>query len=176
MFVSCVHIPGLSTNPCPKFSTELSQTLIHEPTGRSTFPTQCFLQDPVSAQHGWKALRLFPVFKAAQGALWHLLSSAITPSWIHAQHTEDVCRVRVFWARLLAQLDSYNEGKSPLGGTYLTIVLRNQGLLTMDGTASSISGCVLMKFRVSSGNSLEVTYFSNDVEPAQQPGLNKTRG
>lgn len=61
-------------------------------------------------------------------------------------------------------------------GTYLTIVLRNQGRLTMEGTASSIRGCVLMKFRVSSGNSLEVTYFSNDVEPAQQPGLNKTRG
>lgn len=59
--------------------------------------------------------------------------------------------------------------------TYLTIVLRNQGRLTMEGTASSISGCVLMKFRVSSGNSLDVTYFSNDVEPAQQPGLYKTR-
>lgn len=55
--------------------------------------------------------------------------------------------------------------------THLTIVLRNHGRLMMDGTASSMSGCVLMKFRVSSGSSLEVAYLSKDDEPAQQPGL-----
>lgn len=54
---------------------------------------------------------------------------------------------------------------------YRTIVLRNQGRLAMDGTASSINGCILMKFRVSSGNSLDTLYFSVDVVPAQQPGL-----
>lgn len=52
-----------------------------------------------------------------------------------------------------------------------TIVLRNQGRLAMDGTASSINGCILMKFRVSSGNSLDTLYFSADGVPAQQPGL-----
>jgi hypothetical protein len=41
----------------------------------------------------------------------------------------------------------------------------------MEGTASSMRGCVLTKFRVSSGNSLEVAYFSKEDEPAQQPGL-----
>lgn len=55
--------------------------------------------------------------------------------------------------------------------THLTIVLRNHGLLMTEGTASSMSGCVLMKFSVSSGNSLEVAYFSKEGEPAQQPGL-----
>lgn len=60
--------------------------------------------------------------------------------------------------------------------TYLTIVLRNQGLLIMEGTASSMSGCVFMKFRVSSGNSLEVAYFSKEDDPAQQPGLEMNRG
>lgn len=60
--------------------------------------------------------------------------------------------------------------------THLTIVLRNHGLLMMDGTASSMSGCVLMKFKVSSGNSLEVVYFSKEVEPAQQPGLQRNKG
>lgn len=62
--------------------------------------------------------------------------------------------------------------------THLTIVLRNHGLLMTEGTASSMSGCVLMKFSVSSGNSLEVVYFSKEGEPAQQPGLkgDKKRG
>lgn len=46
----------------------------------------------------------------------------------------------------------------------------------MEGTASSMSGCVLMKFRVSSGNSLEVAYFSKEEEPAQQPGLKRNKG
>lgn len=46
----------------------------------------------------------------------------------------------------------------------------------MEGTASSMSGCVLMKFRVSSGNSLEVAYFSKEDEPAQQPGLKRNKG
>lgn len=59
---------------------------------------------------------------------------------------------------------------------YLTIVLRNQGLLMMEGTASSMSGCVLMKFRVSSGNSLEVAYFSKEDDPAQEPGLKGSEG
>lgn len=70
--------------------------------------------------------------------------------------------------------------KSTLGcgllDTHLTIVLRNQGLLMMEGTASSMSGCVLMKFRVSSGNSLELAYFSKDDDPAQQPGLKGNKG
>ena len=60
--------------------------------------------------------------------------------------------------------------------THLTIVLRYHGLLMMDGTASSIIGCVLMKFKVSSGNSLEVVYFSKEEEPAQQPGLQRNKG
>lgn len=47
----------------------------------------------VSAQHGWKGLSFFPILKAAQGVLRHLLSAAIIPSWIHAQHTKDVYRV-----------------------------------------------------------------------------------
>lgn len=46
----------------------------------------------------------------------------------------------------------------------------------MEGTASSMSGCVFMKFRVSSGNSLEVAYFSKEDDPAQQPGLEMNRG
>lgn len=61
-------------------------------------------------------------------------------------------------------------------GTHLTIVLRNHGLLMTEGTASSMSGCVLMKFRVSSGKSLEVAYFSKEDEPAQQPGLKRKGG
>lgn len=55
--------------------------------------------------------------------------------------------------------------------TYRTIVLRNQGLLAMEGTASSISGCILMKLSVSSGNSLDTLYLSMDEVPAQLPGL-----
>lgn len=55
--------------------------------------------------------------------------------------------------------------------TYRTIVLRNQGLLAMEGTASSIRGCILMKLSVSSGNSLDTLYLSMDGEPAQLPGL-----
>lgn len=54
---------------------------------------------------------------------------------------------------------------------HLTIVRRNNGLFTIDGTASSMRGCVLMKLRVSSGRSLDVAYFSTVAEPAQQPGL-----
>lgn len=61
-------------------------------------------------------------------------------------------------------------------GTHLTIVLRNHGLLMIEGTASSMSGWVLMKLRVSSGNSLEVVYFSKEDEPAQQPGLEEKKG
>jgi len=57
------------------------------------------------------------------------------------------------------------------GDPYRTMVLRNQGLLAMEGTASSISGCVLMKLSVSSGNSLENLYLSMDGMPAQLPGL-----
>lgn len=56
---------------------------------------------------------------------------------------------------------------------YLTIVRRNHGLFTTDGTASSMRECVLMKFSVSSGNSLEDVYFSSELEPAQEPGLNQ---
>lgn len=55
--------------------------------------------------------------------------------------------------------------------TYRTIVLRNQGLLAMEGTASSMRGCILMKLSVSSGNSLDTLYLSMDGEPAQLPGL-----
>lgn len=58
-----------------------------------------------------------------------------------------------------------------VGNTYRTIVLRNQGLLAMEGTASSISGCILMKLSVSSGNSLDTLYLSMDEVPAQLPGL-----
>lgn len=72
------------------------------------------------------------------------------------------------------------EGTARLGrdllDTHLTIVLRNHGLLMTEGTASSMRGWVLIKFRVSSGNSLEVVYFSKDDEPAQQPGLERNKG
>lgn len=68
-------------------------------------------------------------------------------------------------------MKSGNSSGHGLLDTHLTIVLRNHGLLKMEGTASSMSGCVLMKFRVSSGNSLEVAYLSKEDEPAQQPGL-----
>lgn len=43
----------------------------------------------------------------------------------------------------------------------------------MEDTDSSIKGCILMKFKVSSGNSLDVLYFSSDADPAQQPGLSR---
>lgn len=59
--------------------------------------------------------------------------------------------------------------------TYRTMVLRNQGLLAMEGTASSISGCILMKLSVSSGNSLDTLYLSMDAVPAQLPGLRMER-
>lgn len=55
--------------------------------------------------------------------------------------------------------------------TYRTMVLRNQGLLAMEGTASSIRGCILMKLSVSSGNSLDTLYLSIGGVPAQLPGL-----
>lgn len=55
--------------------------------------------------------------------------------------------------------------------TYRTMVLRNHGLLAMEGTASSIRGCILMKLSVSSGNSLDTLYRSIDGVPAQLPGL-----
>lgn len=55
--------------------------------------------------------------------------------------------------------------------TYRTMVLRNQGRLAIEGTASSISGCILIKLRVSSGNSLETLYLSIDGLPGQLPGL-----
>lgn len=115
---------------------------------------------------------VFPVLKAAQGVPQHLLSSATIPIWIHAQDTKDTGGVGGYlkWGSSHSAATMWQEFT---WCTHLTIVLRNQGLLTMEGTASSIRGCVLMKFRVSSGNSLDVTYFSNDVEPAQQPGLYK---
>lgn len=59
--------------------------------------------------------------------------------------------------------------------TYRTMVLRNQGLLAMEGTASSIRGCILMKLSVSSGNSLDTLYLSMDGVPAQLPGLQTER-
>lgn len=59
---------------------------------------------------------------------------------------------------------------------YLTMVFRNQGLFVMEGTASSIRGCILMKFSVSSGNSLDTLYLSMDGEPAQVPGLQIEEG
>lgn len=59
--------------------------------------------------------------------------------------------------------------------TYRTMVLRNQGLLAMEGTASSIRGCILMKLSVSSGNSLDTLYLSMDGVPAQLPGLKTER-
>ena len=55
------------------------------------------------------------------------------------------------------------------------MVLRNQGLLAMEGTASSIRGCILMKLSVSSGNSLDTLYLSMDGVPAQLPGLQMER-
>ena len=60
---------------------------------------------------------------------------------------------------------------SGVWNTYRTMVLRNQGLLAMEGTASSIRGCILMKLSVSSGNSLDTLYFSMGGVPAQLPGL-----
>ena len=62
-----------------------------------------------------------------------------------------------------------------VGNTYRTMVLRNQGLLAMEGTASSIRGCILMKLSVSSGNSLDTLYLSMDEVPAQLPGLRMKR-
>lgn len=66
----------------------MSQMLAHKQTGVSAFLTQHFLQDPVSAQDVWKAQKLFPILKAAQGVLWHLLSATIT-GWSHAAHTKE---------------------------------------------------------------------------------------
>lgn len=59
--------------------------------------------------------------------------------------------------------------------TYRTMVLRNQGLFAMEGTASSIRGCILMKLSVSSGNSLDTLYLSIGGVPAQLPGLQMER-
>lgn len=93
--------------------------------------------------------------------------------------TEDVCDILNHNPLIGSVSIEMEWGKIHLGrdllDTHLTIVLRNHGLLMTEGTASSMSGCVLMKFRVSSGNSLEVVYFSKDDEPAQQPGLKRNK-
>lgn len=71
------------------------------------------------------------------------------------------------WAKILKTcwLFSMN-GKAV---TYLTIVLTIQGLCPSRGTASSMSGWVLMKFKTSSGN--EVEELNLEPWPAQPPGL-----
>ena len=94
--------------------------------------------------------------------------------------TEDVCGISNCDPLMIGSVSMGRNGRIQWGhsllDTHLTIVLRNHGLLMTEGTASSMSGCVLMKFRVSSGNSLEVAYFSKEDEPAQQLGLKRNKG
>lgn len=82
IFLSCLGDPfyrAIYIDPQAKRQANLPRTAFPTTTGLSTT---------------WlEKTEVFPVSKAAQGVPQHLLSSATTPSWIHAQDTEDIDRV-----------------------------------------------------------------------------------